>query len=242
MNNQKGIAPLVVILMIAGILVLGGGAYYFQKSRLTGSVTPSAGVQPSTEQPSATSTSKVEGETANLETYRNEDYGFEFQYPSDKLALVPISKEIFFDSNPFLNGKKFDGVKLISLGDKKELGESLCSYGESGLTSVCVAEQDEGIEFLFISSDIGVYLNKARYNRTINVGEKNAQLFYTAGVENEGIFYYGVSLPENKGLVFGIEGHYTSECATKQDYLYENCFAGIGQLFSQIIPTIKFTK
>lgn len=76
MKNNKGIAPLIVILIIAGILALGGGGYYIaQKYK-------APVVQQEIAQ-NQTSTQPAQDETAGWKTYTNDKYGFEVKYPAE---------------------------------------------------------------------------------------------------------------------------------------------------------------
>jgi len=52
MKNNKGVAPILMVLIIVGVLALGGGIYYFLVKN-----------------------------SQNWKTYTNSDYGFEFKYP-----------------------------------------------------------------------------------------------------------------------------------------------------------------
>ena len=61
--NQKGISSILIILIIVGVLIVVGGIYWWQKSK-----TNSA------------------DETADWQTYRNDEYGFEVKYP--KVSIV----------------------------------------------------------------------------------------------------------------------------------------------------------
>ena len=74
MKNNKGIAPLILILIVAGILILGGGGYYVVKKYKTPSIQP-VGNQ------NQTSTQPVQDEMAGQKTYQDTTNGLEFQYP-----------------------------------------------------------------------------------------------------------------------------------------------------------------
>jgi len=65
MNNQKGIASIIILVLAA---IIGGGILVWQNFE-----TPKEEIE--------ISEKLVENETANWEIYRNEEYGFEFKYP-----------------------------------------------------------------------------------------------------------------------------------------------------------------
>jgi len=72
--NQKGIAPIAIILIIIGVLVVAGGLYYYQTQTEPDIIQPSPTPSP---QPT------TQDETADWKTYRNDEYGFEFKYPGE---------------------------------------------------------------------------------------------------------------------------------------------------------------
>ncbi len=77
--NNKGIAPLIVILIAAGILALGSGGYYAVKKYKTPIAQPGIAKN-------QTSTQSAQDETAGWKTYINVQYGFKFSYPQ-QLAI-----------------------------------------------------------------------------------------------------------------------------------------------------------
>ncbi|MBU2109900.1 hypothetical protein KKB71_03050 [Patescibacteria group bacterium] len=87
-QKQSGLAPIAIILIIVGVLIICGGGYYLFTQKLTQSQQPIFTPQPTTQD-----------ETANWQTYRNEEYGFEMKYP--KYLVIDLS---YGQDNPrFLN-------------------------------------------------------------------------------------------------------------------------------------------
>ena len=71
MNQQKGFANIVLIILV--VVVLAGVAGYFALVKQS----------PEVAQQTNTPTPTTPNETANWKTYRNDKYGFEFKYPAD---------------------------------------------------------------------------------------------------------------------------------------------------------------
>ena len=138
--NQKGISSIVIILIIVGVLVIGGLFWYYQKtlqiiSQPVPQVTPT-------------------DETANWQTYQNDEYGFELNYPKDwsvdegcqKLGTLDSDSTRTCFRNSFGEPKSTDEVVLLilkkkysSIDDylnaqleaaKKELGEGKVSFSK----------------------------------------------------------------------------------------------------------------
>lgn len=91
-NLQKGFIGLpVLIAIVLGIIVLGGGTYFFMQQQSSSQVSPTSNSQ-SQQQPSQPTTSITPSsvstkEISNLKTYRNEKYGYSFNYPKSYSAF-----------------------------------------------------------------------------------------------------------------------------------------------------------
>lgn len=89
--NQKGLAPILIILVLAGIVAIAVGAYYYgritspkndffdQNPMVFPSQQPQLTDKPAPDTSTRTSTTD---ETANWKTYTNNQYSFYFKYPT----------------------------------------------------------------------------------------------------------------------------------------------------------------
>lgn len=95
MHTKQGLTPIVLVIIV--VLLLGGGYVAYQKYQ-----------QPTTDNQSLTTSEKETAESAVIKdwkTYRNEKFGFEFTYPSDKTAYSSFDavKEILHPATPDSN-------------------------------------------------------------------------------------------------------------------------------------------
>jgi len=91
-QKQLGLAPIEIILIIVGVLIICGGGYYLFTQKLTQSQQSISTPQPTTQD-----------ETADWQIYRNEKYGFEIKYPND-WQLEDLSNESISYCNITING------------------------------------------------------------------------------------------------------------------------------------------
>lgn len=192
MNKSYSTIILLIILLVA----LSGAVVYFisSKPQKTANTTTDQ-AQQSQEVQTPTSTPKSSG--SNWRTYRNEEYGFKIQYPQDIFDLVKITKSLPPDYKV-----NYDGVKLISLARASKLGKQECTYGGSGIISVCKAELEGGIEFIPINNSIQNLTStiKNSSKTTVVIGKKQS-IKYSIGAEGEGADYYYIPLNSNRTLV-----------------------------------------
>lgn len=193
--NQKGIAPIVIIFIIAGILVLGGGGYYAVKKYQRPSV--QVCTQEAKQCPGGSYVSRTESncefapcpevkpdETADWNTHRNEEYGLEIRYPSDWMI---IKEEIGYVT--------FADKEEAEINRTKRAGEIMCSVGmffydnkerlplydwvigkwgkpenrESGKISEVKINDLEGIRYEFMSMGTETNVLFSKENKVIDV-------------------------------------------------------------------------
>lgn len=91
--TQKGLAPLLIVIIFAGVIALAGGAYYLGTKRSETFTTPSQQPQQTTADVSPAPTDADEtvytesDRSANWKTYTNSQHGYSLKYPEDKFLL-----------------------------------------------------------------------------------------------------------------------------------------------------------
>lgn len=131
MENRKGFAPILVIILVAAAVAFGGYAYYVttQNEVAVRTQTQNQSVpakSSSSQETDASSSSTIAG----WKTYRNDKYDFEFKYPTD-WNLVVNSATNLENSQIVLSADKLKIDIFINtdLGDKNKLGGGFCKDG-----------------------------------------------------------------------------------------------------------------
>lgn len=119
----KLLLPLVALLAVGGSAA-GAGVYLATRGETVEKVLPPAAVQASptpTTAPTTIQASPTPTPTPALQTYRNEKYGYEVNYPAGwRLATAYMQKFADLTSNPRFTAVPEDYVVLTSLSENEE--------------------------------------------------------------------------------------------------------------------------
>lgn len=197
--NQKGFANIVLIVLV---VILAGAVGYL--TLVKKSSTPTSETQPTnnspTQQTPPASTTQTSPPLSNANKPGWKIYsgaGFEVQYPENTFAVVQVTKQLPPDYK-----SNYAGAKLISSARISKLGKQECSYGESGLTSVCKAEMEGGIEFVQVNTSAQSLTSSldSSLKTTVTLAGKQT-VKWSIGAEGEGADYYYIPLNSSQTLV-----------------------------------------
>ena len=201
---QKGLSPILMILILAGVTVLTGGAYYFGKITApkndffdqNSMVFPSQ--QPQSTNKPAINTSALRNttdETANWKTYTSDNYGYSFKYPSSFwIRSVTTYKKISDNQNVATIGDAAlptaNTVASISVTDiQKKQGESLVDLMNSYMKDR-IEYQIKKSRTIYIKNHSAIYLETT----------VNSKIFHLIFVETDGSNVLILNIINNSGI------------------------------------------
>ncbi len=225
MKNNKGIASILMVLIIIGVLVLGGGIYYLL---VTNPQEPVACTQEAMLCPDGSYVSRTgpncefspcPDQTADWKTYANNDYGFEFKYPQ--------TWELHSDVSSSATHLTVDFAKFASLVDNKET----CVNG------VCSRKGPKEDQLIINQASVGdkIKTSSGLPGKVVSIGDIKGFRYlgynpqakaYSTGVV---VFNSQVDRIELSMLIAAAD-----ETQAENDKLNKD--------FNQIISTFKFTK
>lgn len=164
---QRGLAPILIILILAGALALAGGAYYLGTKRSKTLLAPFAAPSQTPQPTSSTD------ETVDWEIYIDEQAGFSFKYsPDDFVFNNKTEQTVVFDSffNP--GNQKVGSVLKVSspptidpsnikicpdqATDLKDLKECIEKDGSYDLTTKKILGENQVITFSINKNPAGM--------------------------------------------------------------------------------------
>lgn len=163
MNNQKGLAPIIIIVVLAAII--GGGVFAWQKF--------------------GTSKQELKDETADWQTYTNEQYGFEFKYPSNLIVDTSISSKgmSFF-------GDEKELIRLLGKNDLLDFSFIVEVFnGNLDLLKNKINNYKEQVKQMYTQYGLIKEKEPQFSESTIVIGNKPGFIFFDKAGSNAEFFY-----------------------------------------------------
>ena len=221
-KKEKGFSK-VIVLILALVIIAGGVlAWQFWLEGIDDSEVANE------QEPIVEQESPVVDETADWQTYRNEEYGFEVRYPTEP----EFDKREAQRSFPPQHNKKYSGVEFIKeLPDRKG-----CQFRDDNACNMSYGFFIIDQSFEDVSSEFDKYSSVVK---NIKIDGRTS-LVVNWGAEGIGMLYYYVALNERETLV--INRWYLSEQINIQYREIDNFIVYNEQerIFNQILSTFKF--
>lgn len=225
MKNNKGFAPIAIVLIIVAVLAVGGIAYYAGKSSTPApqnvpenNVTNNPVVNSNTPPPTT-----VTGETAIWKTYKNDKYGIEFKIPQNWIVFETFRK------CPSGGCDGDSPITHIYAGENK-----------TSNTPTTVNEYDAE-KFIKRGLDISVWSSKRKLFENMKEGSDMA-MPYTKTMEENKLMsenYASRNCPDGRIINTTIGGLPAIEVYEKENYCYSNIYEFVvkgGEFAYEISP------
>ena len=168
-NNQRGFAPIIIILAVAVILV--AGYVWWAKNHAPASRNPDVSV----------STSTAQTDTTGWKAYRNAGYGYELQYPPNfTLIPEPASNRISISKK----GDKNDicNLEISELVDRGQLTMSQFIHNDTSYDNAELAGEH-------YQQETRGFINGVQYFRYLKIlGSSNEFNYFFEKDGNHGIY------------------------------------------------------
>lgn len=215
-NQQKGFIKIAIITIIAFIIATAGHFILTQKN-----IEAPAIIQESDTADKTAQLTDEKSATKDWKTYRNEEYGFDVEYPTD---IFHLDKNTNTLSHTLKNFHKY------SMKDGSDIGLA------NDISIVFKKENDKGCNWLEEELDL----------KSIGVPFefKNIKgVKYETGAEGEGVAYYCVKNKDNQNIFlierWFLNASYSTELSKQNDYIDGGKQE---EIFDKILSTFKFNK
>lgn len=247
-QTNRGIAPIIIVLIIVGILAAAGGGVYLWRKKTTPNVIT---LTPPTQQDETLGTNPEP--TEELQTYRNEEYGFEVKYPAEFSLSDEASDRIWI-------GTPSSEEELRDMAIKRELLASSIfkspsfSYFDQKINKEIKVQKSVRIDVIDFQWKqkvfVGLYNDIGKFEESDKLTSQNIpQGYYQWGPATAhypttwSCLYKAIYIPHKKNtLMISLRNCNVSQSSSPDEFLSppNNSSFVVNELASQILSTFKF--